>query len=726
MERRLSLLDLQGIIMKFKIGKNTLIWAENDHGNLTGIQGLIIDGVAQMSEDYPSQFIFQSPDGWDYRQFLPIETINNDDSLIIKTEAIGSTCDTSWYRDQYDDDILQVGRPQTPPTLYINFIITPVEITHGKHNFKGIHIDWQFSSESVKLGSLRWMQHWELEGNCEGTTIYWQSQIAPPVVKLTRESEWDNICWKSLQNEKKDSNISMQMNSRVAYHQLFDFHRTPKGIFLAYFPKAQNVQTFCKKNSGETEYHIVEKLNFPVDDSGQISGKTILFANDVILSSTAQRNLWFEINEYMENSYREQTNIIKSRNLPTKTHWMWGAIPSKDHVYYDPTSDGSKIPAEAYLEWLGLHEMPKAAKAGFKRFWTRPYCKSDASELMFWNKSMQGKSIMDGDVTIGSCCCVQEYTPAAMYGAGKMAKRFYELGHKNNMDVGIWVGNHLSTKAPILKEHPEWILKSQNFSNPVGGYDDQILAVVDWNSGAKDWILNDLLKWKENYGLDFIFFDSLGNLGLKTRNYNRKDLADNFAGLTKFISELTHNGIEVICEGRSFIGAPHFGISNDGNMESSNDPLRGQNSLGWFLNNEDMFCGIEAFTNENKKINSEKIINMHFRILATGGLLDISKGPEELTKNQLILNQVSKYMKTRVLLEDDQGVIWESKGCKIFFTFKNSTLELKDKLNVQRVTANGLINLGSINSIEAKTLSVFIIGTVNNSMKEYENNISTD
>ena len=84
-------------MMKVEIGRNTLIWAEDESGNLIGIQGLIINGVAQMTESFPSRFIFQSPEGYDYRKFLPIETINNDESLIIKTEAIGSACDTSWY-----------------------------------------------------------------------------------------------------------------------------------------------------------------------------------------------------------------------------------------------------------------------------------------------------------------------------------------------------------------------------------------------------------------------------------------------------------------------------------------------------------------------------------------------------------------------------------------------------------------------------------------------------
>lgn len=695
--------------MRTEVSHATINWAQDDEGLITGLQCLTIDGIAQMSVDYPAPFIFQSPAGWDYRRFKLLNTVEDGGTVTITTEAIGTASDHSWYRDQYDHDILQVGRPRTAPALEVDFVLKPVTINHGGVTFNGIHVDWNFRSESAQLGRLRWMQHWEVEGSCDGTTVYWQSQIAPPVATLTRESEWDNICWKTLQKEKTDSNISMQMNARAAYHQLFDYLCSPRGVFLAYFPKAQTVQTLCRKNPGELEYHVVESLEFPLTNSGEISGKTILFASGAGVTEAARRNLWYDINTQLEDSYREQTGIVKSRNIPTRTHWMWGAVPSADHVYYDPYTTGERIPAEEYLEWLGKIEMPKAAEEGCKRFWTRPYCKSDASEMMFWNKSMQGRSIMDGDVTIGSCCCVQEYKPSDMYGGDEMAKRFYDLGHEQGLDIGIWVGNHLSTKAPILKEHPEWILKDRNFANPAGGYDDLIIAVLDWNSDVRNWILEDLLNWKESFGLDFIFFDSLGNMGLKTRNFTRADLADNFEGLTRFAAELTQAGIEIICEGRSFLGAPHFGISNDGNMESDNDPLRGQNSLSWYLGNEDMFCGMEAFTQNNKRVDPQKLADTHFRILATGGLLDVDGGPAELHNHQHVINRVAEHMHHRTLLEDNQGVIWTGDVCKVFFAFKDGVLELDGEHQIQRVEEDSLADRGAATRIEAKQHDVFLL-----------------
>jgi len=696
--------------MQTTLGNTVLTWATRGRDVITGLKSVKIDGVRLMDASFPALFIFQGPEGWDYRAFRYRDTVTEGESLIIRTTAMGTATDTSWYRDQYDYDIRYLGRPRAVPSVEVDFVLTPVRASYTGASFTGFTIAWRFRAAGTTLGRFCWQQHWEINGSAEGNTVYCQSQIASPVETFTRDGAWDNFCWKTLQRDKCDENISMQMNCRAAYHQLFDMLSAPSGVLLGYFPTAQSVQTASRKPAGENNYHVVESIEFPLANSGEISGKTILFSRQAGNTEAARRNIWFDVNEFLENSYRAQTGIARSRVLPTMTHWMWGATTDGNQLCYDPRGTGERVPAARYLEWLGQHEMPLARQNGYRRFWTRPYCVSDASELMFWNKSMQGRSVMDGDVTIGSCCCVWEYKPSAMYGGGAMAQRFYELGHAQGLEVGIWVGNHLSTRAPLLLEHPDWILKDRNFANPAGGYDDLIMAVIDWNSGAREWIQQDLIAWKQQYGLDFIFFDSLGNLGLKTRNYLSADLADNFRGLVRFVAELNRAGIEVICEGRSFVGAPHFGISNDGNMESESDPLRGQNSLGWFLGNEDMFYGMEAFTGHNPRVPVERIVNMHFRTLAGGGLLDIHGGPAELDDHFHIYNQVREFMEHRTMLENDRGVLWISHaGPIVFFAFNAGKLDLPLWGRVQQVTANGMRDLGTRQVIEAGPCTVFLI-----------------
>lgn len=234
------------------------------------------------------------------------------------------------------------------------------------------------------------------------------------------------------------------------------------------------------------------------------------------------------------------------------------------------------------------------------------------------------------------------------------------------------------------------------------------MAVVNWNSPAREWILTDLVAWKRDYGLDFIFFDSLGNLGLKTRNYAADDLADNFDGLMRFVSEVRQAGIEVICEGRSFLGAPHFGISNDGNMESTSDPLRGQNSLGWYLGNEDMFCGMEAFTDHNPRVPAERLIDMHFRIMAGGGLLDVHGGPPALADHFHIYNRVCDHLVCRTVLEDGAGVRWDApRGGSVLFTFKAGRVALPAPGRIRRVLPDGLRDIGAGESIDAEARAVY-------------------
>ncbi len=695
--------------METKTGHARLTWAMQGD-IIEGLQGVEIDGVELMNRSFPARFIFQGPEGWDYRSFRHVETVAEGENVILRTEAIGSVQDASWYRDQYDHDILRLGTPQKAPPLQVDFIVTPAAAVYDGLEFQGFTLAWRFRCSGAKLGRLRWQQHWEVGGHAVGNTVYWQSQIASPVATFTRETAWDNFCWKTLLRDKTDENISMQVNCRLAYHQLFDMLCAEPGILLGYFPKAQSVQTACRKNAGEDHYHVFESLEFPLAEEQTLSGKTVLFAAPARQTDAVRKNLWFAVNGVLENSYREQTGIVRSRLLPTMLDWMQGTSAENNRLYFDTHVAGERVPAERHLEWLGQNAMPKARQQGYRRFWTRPFCASDTSELMFWSKSMGGRSVMDGDLAVGSCCCVWEYKPSALFGGGAMARRFYELGHANGLDIGIWMGNHLSTKAPVLRDHPDWVLKDRNFANPAGGYDDQIMAVINWNSGARQWILDDLIAWKRNYGLDFIFFDSLGNLGLKTRNYAAPDLADNFPGIARFVAEVTAAGIEVLCEGRSFLGVPHFGISNDGNMESESDPLRGQNSLGWFRGHEDMFYGMEAFTEHNPRVPLARLSDTHFRIIAGGGMVEIGGGPAELDDQRRIFNHVGEFMQHRTLLENGQGVLWTAvNGNQVAFAFQAGPLALSGPGVVHHVTPAGLVSRGIARAIDATVNSVFLI-----------------
>jgi hypothetical protein len=681
-----------------------------DEKVVTGISGLMIDGVPLMDSSFPSSFILSGPDGWEYRRFRIVDKVADGDSFILKTAAIGIARDNLWIRDQYNCDIARVSRPRPVPELDVDFILSPANEIFGGREFSGFNISLRIHSRNAKLAKLEWRQHWEIGGSSEGNTLLHQSQISSPFHRMTLESQWSNVCWKDLRGSYASDNISMQYNSRCAYHQLFDFIYNKQGIFLAYFPHANSVQTLSQKNAGENNFFVFDALDFPLSSSLTLPWKTMLFSkNTAETDDIAAKNIWFETSRILEESYRKQTGIRKSRIVPTELDGMWETIAVDGKLCFGTPE--KNIPSNKYLETLAKDKIPLLKEQGFGRFWTRPFCVSDTTEMMFWNKAKRGRGVMDGDVAFGSCCCVWEYKPSEVFGGGDAARKFYELGHQAGMEIGIWVGNHLSTKAPILRKHPEWILKDCSFDNPSGGYDSHVLAILNWNSGVRQWILDDILDWKKLYGLDFIFFDSLGNLGLKPRNFSDDALRDNFNGLCRFLAELTANGIEVICEGRSFSGSPYFAISNSGNMHSDNDPLIGQNSLSWFIGHEDMLAGIHLFTEETSSIAEKDFIEMNFKIVANGGILK-TRGCKinEIFDSYRIFNLVSGLMHRRELLADNMGVLWRAEnGTQLLFSYKTGKFPVSGSGKVRRVAADGIGNPESMNAISMEAHGVYII-----------------
>jgi hypothetical protein len=699
---------------KFKIELSEKVSVTFGSGEdaFTGISQIEIDGVPLMDPSFQSAFVLTGPDGCRFDSFRVVRVSREDGRVVLEAVTTGVFSDRLWIRDQYNDDIRRLGRPQKPPEAHVNFIVEAVEEIFRGIRFKGIHVSVGFVSESASLARLEWSQHWEVGGSCAGATVLQQSQICRPVSELSLDSSWTDSCVKSLGDGTGLENISMQLNARCAYHQLFEFIRRGRGVFLGYYPKALCVQTSSRKNPGEDNYFVLDCLDFPLTDRIELPGKTILFSAEAVSNGEdSMKNLWFSVNRKLDDSYRTQTGIRKSRLLPTELDGMWETLAVDGTLRFG--NAGKNIPASEYLETLARDVVPGLREKGFRRFWSRPYCVSDTSELLFWNKAMRGRGVMDGDVAIGSCCCVWEYKPATLFGGSDAASRFYEISKSHGMDVGIWVGNHLSTKAPILREHPDWILKDRNFDNPSGGYDSHIMAVVDWNSGVREWILNDLIQWKSRHGLDFIFFDSLGNLGLKARNYSDPLLRNNFNGLCTFLAELSAHGIEIICEGRSFMGAPYFAISSAGNMLSDVDPLVGQNNLGWFRGHEDMLSGIHIFTENLKSIPADELVDMNFRIIANNAILKFQHcALPEIFNFYKIFNLVSQFMDEREILSDDRGVLWRSDaGHRLLFSYAAGAFLLQAETKIRRVMPDGVSEpVQASKAFQTEKYGVYILG----------------
>jgi hypothetical protein len=138
----------------------------------------------------------------------------------------------------------------------------------------------------------------------------------------------------------------------------------------------------------------------------------------------------------------------------------------------------------------------------------------------------------------------------------KAWKYLYDKAHSLGMEAGIWIAPHLAHNSPALKEHSDWIVRGFDTTWQGGGYNNESLNSVNMNTGVRAWMVEDLRRWKEEGGLDFVWIDSLGNLGLLPVDYSRELESSAFA-IAEFVADLQRMGIENI----ELEGSGPFGVN---------------------------------------------------------------------------------------------------------------------------------------------------------------------
>jgi hypothetical protein len=301
--------------------------------------------------------------------------------------------------------------------------------------------------------------------------------------------------------------------------------------------------------------------------------------------------------------------------------------------------------------------------------------------------------ILHGDLNVGSCCCTHRYRPAAFFGGMKAWRYFYDRAHQLGLEVGHWIAGHMSYHAPILREHPEWALKGFTSLTFAGGYPNFELASLNMNTGVRQWILDDLRRWKEEGGLDYVWFDSVGNLDLLPVDYAR-EMESNAFGVGRFIAGLQKLGLaNVAVEGVSPLGMSGASIMDihpdkDGGVQW----IAGQNCWDWYEGNEDMLVGQQPRCGVRPDRTEESVRTRFFRAMANRCVLGLSAylgpfRPERKWHNRYLDSYfaVEADLVKRRILPDKRGVLWMNGRTRVLFAFKDFELNLGSGVSVEAV-----------------------------------------
>jgi hypothetical protein len=688
----------------------------NKAGDVLGLGTVKAGKILLRNGDVPLYPWIRSVRGIEYTRFRlgEVKALEHG-GVSIDTIACGVARHEEAYGDEYNDPQFRVSLSDTPVEDRLTWILRPETLALDDLAYQGFSYAWQFESATQTIHRLVAVGTWEIGGSAAGNTILSQGQVTPAIYTADKDSHFTSACLKALRDFGKPQGMSFQWTPRWGLHQCFDFLASNAGSLLGYWPEKADVRSFIQKNPGEDVFFFVDATHFRAAARVDIPRKSILFApaaKKTGLPEHEQRNRWANAFDHCTDLARAHFGIRRTRPLPERT-LPYGERLEKDGRYMMQVGE-RWVPAKEWLIAMADDYLPRLAAQGVKRVIPQPVSESDPSQRGLECKLHHG---IHGDLNVGSCCCTHRFLPAEFWGGMKAWKYFYDKAHALGMEAGIWIAPHLAYHAPILTEHPDWALRGLNTLTYAGGYPNFELASLNMNTGVRQWILDDLRRWKTEGGLDYVWIDSLGNLGLLPTDYTREMEPNGFA-IGEWIAGIQAAGIESITvEGVSPFGAAACSIMDvDIKTTGGVQGIAGQNCWEWYQDNEDMLYGQQPRAWLHRDRTEEDARQRLFRCLANRCVPEMTRYTSPGANAPLVpwykgyLDQyfaVEMDLVKRQILPDKQGVLWRHGRNRVLFAFRDFTHPLPAGSKVESPAGAGVVPISSKGRLAARAWQVY-------------------
>ncbi len=657
------------------LGNGVTIELLVEHGDLRGLGGVWAQGVALRNGAVPLAPYLKSDTGVLFTRFRLERTEPlPEGGYAVHTTAIGIPTLESAYEDEYNGVQALVGLLERPLEAEVVWLLRPEALQIQETGYTGFSYAWRYRSTDARLFRVLVTATWEIGGAADGNTVLSTGQVTPPVYVAEKDTHFTSACLKQLTRFGDPLGMSFQLTPRFGLHQPFDFLGHARGTLLGCWPEKADVRAFLQKNPGEDVIFVVDATHFPLTDAVEIPRKCILFApaDAADMPEHVLRNRWKDAHDHCGAAARAHFQITRSRPLPESTIG-YGTRLMDDGSVQMRVGD-AWVPSQEWLIAMADTYFAELAARGIRRVIPQPIVQTDPSERGRDCKLHRG---IHGDLNVGSVCCVHRYVPADMWGGMAAWQYYYRKAHAYGMEVGHWIGPHLSYHAPIVQEHPDWVCRTSTTLAASGGYPNFELACMNWNTGVRRWIFEDIARWKAEGGLDYVWFDSLGNLGMVPVDFSQGMQPSTFA-LAEFIADLQRIGIANI----AVEGVSPFGVAGCGMFDPNQGQIRdaqaivGQNTLDWLVGNEDMWPDQQPRIELHRDRTEEEARQIFFRFLASRtvpmlGRFSRGFGPKPawFTAYLDTYFAVEDDLVRRLLLPGRQAVRWTGGGADVLFAF---------------------------------------------------------
>ncbi len=656
--------------------KGATLFMALEKGNVLGIRDVCIGAVPLRNPKKLWRPIITTPEGIHYSQFVLKEVrARSDGSVLVVTEAIGFPLGIQEEQDEYLCDIINLSLPDGCVRDRLEWEFKPSSLNVAGNDFVGFSYRYRVKcSGGRKLYRVFDDASWEIGGHVEGNTLLLQGEVNPPVSLLTKELYFTTACnyyGAELQGIiGKPKRISFQRLPRIGTLQAFDFMVHRRGALFGWFDPLVEVLSVVQKDNGEDLLHVLDEIRRPLSDTFESDPKHMLFLQaPKVWGKEAQRDLWARAYDLVHEGVRERYQVERSPIQPRI--WM-------PQMYSDQGDiAGAPCLRERILYHLADRCMAMWADMGVKEICTHSLWKSDYTEDRSVTKDMQGG--LHGGLVVGSICNVRVHEISPLWGGPEALAYFVDKAHAHGIQVQLWWATHLSRRAPIFQERPDFMMMARDGLPNGGGFGHQSLITMDLNNkDCFDWVLSNMKKLQAQTGYDGVFHDSYGNMTFLPIHFQDPLRRGQQEAYGRLVRDMQAAGVKTFTvEGVGPLGVGHFGM---GLIPKKGKLTRHfQHALNWWLGHEDMVYGlnfgISAMPWEGVRPSAREY---SFRCMAAGGRFGftaheqgVEKWTDWLREHSRIFSRMGTLTGQRTMLTEDRGYLWtRDDGTTALFTFR--------------------------------------------------------
>jgi hypothetical protein len=680
--------------IQVRIPNNVDVCFELRNGELIGIRDVLCDGVPLRNPEKVWKPYMYTAEGINYLSFRFRNAYADGDTAVIEADAVGTRAYRMEEDDEYLCDILDIRSADEPVIDRFTWRLRGSTLEQSGRTFNGFSYVYEFASSHPerKIYRVFDMATWEVGGKLDGNTLLLQGQVNPPVVDLAKDDFFTTACnyYSSEMGAIMDrpKRVSMQRLPRIATLQPFDFLSHPSGILFNYFDPVDDVMTVVQSDRGEDMLHVVDELRKPLSDRFMSSPKHILFhRTPATMTREAVRNLWCDALDRVHGRERDRYGIAASPVLPR----VWLPQIVRDEFRFG--SDA--VPRTQALHYLADKVLDRWAEMGVKEICSPSVWVSDYTVDRLTTKDQSG---LQGGLTVGGICCARVHEIDPVFGGPDGMAYLVKRAHSLGMSVQLWWATHLSRRAPIFQQRPDFMVKSRDGQPGCAGIGPHAIIPMNLsNPECFEWELGKLKELYERTGIDGFFNDSYGNYTFLPVNYNDPMRISQQDAYARLVAELQKIGMRTFTvEGMGPWGVGHFGMelfpSEPGKKRSF------QNALDWWLGQEDMMYRLNmGIGNRIWQGREQDCENFGFRCMAFGGRFGFTQhesGVEMWNGWLKDLNrchaQIAPLMGKREILPEGNGVLWhEANGTEILFAFRSFDHPLSKGMKTAKIETSG-------------------------------------